>query len=195
MNSKRLGRTSFFSFFIEKSLQLDTNVLEANLKPRFSVLWPRWQRSYPKSTIKNDSIYFMVDLGVKPVTNVAIVPHIEASSQLLPHLYFLYLTFIIIAMFHKHCAFTTSYVLFGTLACLLAMPCLYSCPWLLAIRLTISYGRFRDKARYQRGHNALYRGFKLATSTFVLSTLDVYLYSHILQALRFYYISNLIYIN
>ena len=32
------------------------------------------------------------------------------------------------------------------------------------------------------------RGFKLATSTFVLSKLDVYLHTHIPQALRFYYI-------
>ena len=31
------------------------------------------------------------------------------------------------------------------------------------------------------------RGFKLAISTFVLSTLDVYLHSHIPQALHFYY--------
>ena len=49
------------------------------------------------------------------------------------------------------------------------------------------YGRFRGKARYQRGHSGLYRGFKLATNTFVLSALDVYLHSHIPQALRFYY--------
>ena len=44
------------------------------------------------------------------------------------------------------------------------------------------------KTRYQRGHSAHYRGFKLATSTFVLSILDVDLYSYIPQALRFYYI-------
>ena len=31
-------------------------------------------------------------------------------------------------------------------------------------------------------------GFKLATSTFVLSTLDLYLHSHIPQVLHFYYI-------
>ena len=58
----------------------------------------------------------------------------------------------------------------------------------VAIRLTIFYGRFRGKARYQRGHSAHYRDLKLATSTFVLSTPDVYLYSHIPQALRFSYI-------
>ena len=56
-----------------------------------------------------------------------------------------------------------------------------------SIRLTIGYGRFRGKARYQRGHSALYHGFKLAPSTLVLSTLDVYLYGHIPQAQRFYH--------
>ena len=42
------------------------------------------------------------------------------------------------------------------------------------------------KARCQRSHSALYRGFRLVTSTFVLSTLDVYLYSYIPQALLFF---------
>ena len=37
-------------------------------------------------------------------------------------------------------------------------------------------------------YSALYRGFKLATSMFVLSTFDVYFFSHIPQALHFYYI-------
>ena len=40
---------------------------------------------------------------------------------------------------------------------------------------------------YLHSNNALYRGLKLATSTFMLSTLDVYLHSHIPQALRFYH--------
>ena len=43
------------------------------------------------------------------------------------------------------------------------------------------------KARYQRNHSAHYRGFKLATSMFVLSILDINLYSHIPQALHFYH--------
>ena len=43
----------------------------------------------------------------------------------------------------------------------------------------------RSKARNQCGHSAHYRGLKLATSTFVLSILDVDLY--IPQALRFDY--------
>ena len=43
----------------------------------------------------------------------------------------------------------------------------------------------RGKALYQRGYTARYCGFKLATSTVVLSILDVYHYSHIPQALRF----------
>ena len=41
---------------------------------------------------QSDSLFFMVDLGVKPATNVAIVPNIVASSQLLAHLCYLYLT-------------------------------------------------------------------------------------------------------
>ena len=43
-------------------------------------------------------------------------------------------------------------------------------------------------ACYQLGHSSHYHDFKLATSTFVPSILDVYVYSHIPQALRFYYI-------
>ena len=42
-----------------------------------------------------------------------------------------------------------------------------------------------DKACYQHGHGTHFRGFNLATSTFVLSILDVDLYSYIPQALRF----------
>ena len=45
----------------------------------------------------------------------------------------------------------------------------------------------KDNARNQRGHSAYYHGFKLAICSFVLSILDVDLYSHIPQALRFYY--------
>ena len=65
---------------------------------------------------QSGSLFFMVDLGIKPTTNVAIVPYIMASSQLLAHLCYLHLTFIFIATFHKHYAFTTSYVLFGNLS-------------------------------------------------------------------------------
>ena len=39
----------------------------------------------------------------------------------------------------------------------------------------------------QHGHSAQYSDFKLATSTFVLSIFELYLYSHIPQALRFYH--------
>ena len=44
------------------------------------------------------------------------------------------------------------------------------------------------QARYHCGHSAHYRGFKLATRTLVVSVLDNDLYSHIPQALRFYFI-------
>ena len=37
----------------------------------------------------------------------------------------------------------------------------------------------RGKARYQRGHSAHYRDFKLATSTLMLCIFDVVLYSHL----------------
>ena len=57
----------------------------------------------------------------------------------------------------------------------------------LSFRLTIIMVDLRDKARYQRGHSAHYRNFKLATSTFVLSIIDVDFYSHIPQVLHFYY--------
>ena len=40
------------------------------------------------------------------------------------------------------------------------------------------------------GHSTHYRDFKLATSAFVLYILDVDLYIHIPQALRFYHISS-----
>ena len=40
----------------------------------------------------------------------------------------------------------------------------------------------------KHGLSAQYRGFKLATSTFVLSTLDADLYCHIPQELHFHYI-------
>ena len=46
------------------------------------------------------------------------------------------------------------------------------CPWLLTIRLAFFMVVERDEARYQRGHSAQYSGFKLATSTFVLSILE-----------------------
>ena len=48
-----------------------------------------------------------------------------------------------------------------------------SCPWLLAIKLTLFYGGFDwGKAHYQCGHSAQYSGFKLAASMFVLSILE-----------------------
>ena len=53
-----------------------------------------------------------------------------------------------------------------------------SCPWLLAFKLTIFVVHLRGKACYKRGHSAQYSGFQLATSTFVLSILDIDFYSH-----------------
>ena len=48
------------------------------------------------------------------------------------------------------------------------------------------YGSFNwYTARYQPCHSVHFRSFKLATSTFVLSILDVDLYTQIPQALRF----------
>ena len=47
--------------------------------------------------------------------------------------------------------------------------------------LTIYYGSLKGKARYQRGHSAQYSGFKLATSTFVLSVLDSDVYQTLLK--------------
>ena len=44
--------------------------------------------------------------------------------------------------------------------------------------------KYCESGCYQRGHGAHIHGFKLATSTFVLSLLNVHLYYHIQQALR-----------
>ena len=50
---------------------------------------------------------------------------------------------------------------------------LLECSRLLALRLSIFIVGLRDKARYQRRHSAHYRGFKLATLSFVLSIVNV----------------------
>ena len=51
--------------------------------------------------------------------------------------------------------------------------------------LTIFMVVYRGKARYQRGHSAQYSGFKLATSTFVLSILEFMITSSFLISFYF----------
>ena len=158
----------------------------------------------------------MVDLRVNTRNQSDHSALFVASSQLLAHLCYLLLTFIFIATFHQHYAFTTSYVLFGKLSLFanyaMQMKPKYlktaankiqrrqlvrsgispgvssnkrnSCPWLLKIRLTIFYGSFKGLSPLPTWPQCPHSGFKLATSTFLLSILDVYLYQHIPQALR-----------
>ena len=57
----------------------------------------------------------------------------------------------------------------------------------LGVHTIIFMVDFRGKARYQHCYSAHYRGFRLVTSTFVLCILNVDLYSHIPQALRFHF--------
>ena len=45
----------------------------------------------------------------------------------------------------------------------------------------------KSYACYQRGFSGHFSGFKLAISTYVLPTLDVYQLNHIPQALDFHY--------
>ena len=53
------------------------------------------------------------------------------------------------------------------------------CSWLLAFRLTINLWQISGgKARYQCGHSSRFSGFKLATSTHVLSIHKRYRYSY-----------------
>ena len=51
----------------------------------------------------------------------------------------------------------------------------------------ILYGSLRGKARYKRGHNAQYSGFKLATCTFVLFILEFFFIATSHEHLRFYH--------